>query len=44
MASRYYEFLTLYVPCVEIIGEELFAYIDAETEWVTYLIKRGESI
>jgi hypothetical protein len=39
--SRYYEFHALYIPCAEIVGDDLFAYIDVEAEWVTYLTKQG---
>jgi hypothetical protein len=41
--SKYIGFEVLYVTSAEIISPELFSFLKAESEWVSFLISRGES-
>ncbi len=40
--SKYVQFEVLCVNPAAVLGPELFAYYDAESEWVGYFISRGE--
>jgi hypothetical protein len=41
--SIYFEFEVLHVRTPDVIGSELFCFIDAESEWASFLVRRGES-
>ena len=41
--SMYYSFEVLHVRTLDIIGPELFCFIDAEWAWISFLTGRGET-
>ncbi len=41
--SKGFEFDVLHVTAAEIVGTDLFCFLDVEGDWTSYLIERGRT-